>query len=287
MKVAVTKVGVTTNHSPSTLLFSFGCSNWFSTFEFQKFCSSPKPLKFQRKIACKCAAFMRDTNRETLRPGHGKMGVILPASEAHVNEAVMALKEGHVIAVPTDTLYGFACHACSPVAIKRIYEIKGRSSNNPLAICIADISDIKDFAEVSHIPDSLLNCLLPGPVTLVLERGKESMLEKSLNPGMDTIGVRIPECEFIRKVAHELGSALALTSANQSGQPSTVSVKEFEHLWQQCAFVFDGGQLPLGRAGSTVVDLTRPKCYRILREGSALIETQQILEKFGYEENKQ
>ncbi|KAH9300675.1 hypothetical protein KI387_012258, partial [Taxus chinensis] len=194
-------------------------------------------------------------------------GAVLPASEIHVKNAVEALRDGKVIAVPTDTLYGLACDACSSGAVQSIYEIKGRSMTSPLAVCVSDVLDVERFAVTSHLPDGLLHSLLPGPVTLVLDRGKESLLEKSLNPGIDTIGIRIPESDFIRMVARDFGSALALTSANQSGHSSSVCIEEFKQLWQECAYVFDGAQLPVGRAGSTIVDLTRPNFYKILRPG--------------------
>lgn len=97
--------------------------------------------------------------------------------------------------------------------------------------------------------------------------GESSVLERSLNPGLDSIGVRVPDCNFIRIIARGSGTALALTSANLSGQPSSVCIKDFEKLWEHCAFVYDGGLLPSGRAGSTVVDLTTPHKYKILRPG--------------------
>ena len=88
-----------------------------------------------------------------------------------------------------------------------------------------------------------------------------------MNPGLDSIGVRVPDFDFIRIIARGAESALALTSANVSGQPSSVSIKDFDNLWEHCAYVYDGGMLPAGRAGSTVVDLTKPGKYRILRPG--------------------
>lgn len=100
--------------------------------------------------------------------------------------------------------------------------------------------------------------------------GESSILEQSLNPGFDSIGVRVPDSNFIRVIARGSGTALALTSANLSGQPSSVCIKDFEKLWEHCAFVFDGGLLPSGRAGSTVVDLTTPHKYKILRPGRYL-----------------
>jgi len=218
-----------------------------------------------------------DVNIET---SNTELGVnVRPATEAHAEEAIQALKFGKVIAVPTDTLYGFACDACSTEAVNRIYEIKGRKHTSPLAICVGDVSDIRRFAITDHLPHGLLDCLLPGPVTVVLSRGESSILEKSLNPGLDSIGVRVPDCNFIRVIARGSGSALALTSANLSGQPSSVCVKDFEKLWEHCAYVYDGSVLPSGRAGSTVVQLTKPGKYKILREGSAKEETVAVLER--------
>ncbi|XP_065021897.1 uncharacterized protein LOC135648297 isoform X1 [Musa acuminata AAA Group] len=213
-----------------------------------------------------------------------RTGVVLPATDDHIEEAIEAIKTEQVIAVPTDTLYGFACDACSADAVNKIYEIKGRKQTSPLAISVAGVSDISRFATVDHLPHGLLDSLLPGPVTVVLRRGDSSILDKSLNPGLDSIGVRVPDFNFIRAVARGSGSALALTSANLSGQPSSVSIKDFENLWQYCAYVYDGGVLPSGRAGSTVVDLIKPGLFKILRPGSARQETTAILEKFGLEE---
>ncbi|KAK6936038.1 Threonylcarbamoyl-AMP synthase-like domain [Dillenia turbinata] len=211
-------------------------------------------------------------------------GIVHPASEQYAEEAIQALKDGKVIAVPTDTLYGFACDACSMEAVNRIYDIKGRKHTSPLAICVGDVLDIMRFAITDHLPDGLLDSLLPGPVTVVLRRGESSLLEKSLNLGLESIGVRVPDCDFIRVISRGSGSALALTSANLSGQPSSVSVKDFENLWQHCAYVYDGGVLPSGRAGSTVVDLTNSGKYKILRPGSAKEETVAILERHSLKE---
>ncbi|XP_057722690.1 uncharacterized protein LOC130936613 isoform X2 [Arachis stenosperma] len=208
-----------------------------------------------------------------------------PATDAYAPEAVEALRAGKVIAVPTDTLYGFACDACSLEAVNRIYEIKGRKHTSPLAICVGDVSDICHFAVTDHLPHGLLDSLLPGPVTVVLSRGDSSVLEQSLNPGFDSIGVRVPDNNFIRVIARGSGTALALTSANLSGQPSSVCIRDFENLWEHCAFVYDGGVLPSGRAGSTVVDLTTPHKYKILRPGSAKEETIAILEKHSLVES--
>ncbi|KZV54114.1 yrdC domain-containing protein, mitochondrial [Dorcoceras hygrometricum] len=203
--------------------------------------------------------------------GIGEFGVLRPAMEDYAQEAVKAVKAGKVIVVPTDTLYGFACDAClrrrlvtfrnSMDTVHRIYEIKGRKYRSPLAICVGDVEDIQRFAITDHLSNVLLNFLLPGPVTLVLRRGVSSILEKFLNLGLESIGVRVPGYNFIRFIARESRSALALTSANLSGRPSSLDIKDFENLWKYCAYIYDGGVIPYDRVGSTVVDLTEPGRY--------------------------
>ncbi|KAK6164077.1 hypothetical protein DH2020_000941 [Rehmannia glutinosa] len=215
-----------------------------------------------------------------------KMGLLRPATEDYAAEAIEAVRSGKVIAVPTDTLYGFACDACSVEAVHRIYEIKGRKYTSPLAICVGDVFDIKRFAVTDHLPHGLLNALLPGPVTVVLRRGSGVKYPREIfKPRLDSIGVRVPDCNFIRVIARGSGSALALTSANLSGQPSSVDVRDFENLWHHCAYVYDGGALPSGRAGSTVVDLSMLGKYKILRPGSAKEETVAILERHALVED--
>lgn len=209
--------------------------------------------------------------------------MVIPASVLHVSSAVAALLAGEVIAVPTDTLYGLACDACSPSAIGRIYEIKSRDQAKSLAVCVADVEDVSRYATTRHLPGGLLEQLLPGPVTLVLPRDEGSQLHPALNPGVKSVGVRIPQSEFIRGVARSFGKALALTSANVSGTTSTVCVDEFQSLWQHCAHVFDAGTLSAGRLGSTVVDLTVPGLYQIIRSGGAMEATDAVLRSFGME----
>ncbi|KAL5130244.1 YrdC domain-containing protein, mitochondrial [Glycine soja] len=174
--------------------------------------------------------------------------MVHPATDAYAGEAVEALKTG------------------SLEAVNRIYEIKGRKHTSPLASCVGDVSDIARFAVTDHLPHGLLDCLLPGP--------ESSILERSLNPGFDSIGVRVPDCNFIRIIACGSGTALALTSANLILFPSKIL-----RTSGNIAFVYDGGLIPSSLAGSMVVDLTTPHKYKILRPGSAKEETVAILEK--------
>ena len=91
----------------------------------------------------------------------------------------------------------------------------------------------------------------------------------------------MPDCAFIRQLCAGFGGALALTSANLSGQPSSLKVDDFRELWPRCGAVYDGGSIPEAPAGSTIVDLSQPGCYSIAREGIALAATVEKLTAAG------
>ncbi|XP_075709356.1 threonylcarbamoyl-AMP synthase [Rhinoderma darwinii] len=201
-----------------------------------------------------------------------------------LNTSAGVLQQDGVIGVPTDTIYGIACLAQSSQSIRNIYNVKGRNGTNPLAICVGAIEDMYKYCQV-NVPDQLLRDLLPGPVTLVMERSDE--LNKELNPYTSLVGVRIPDHAFIRQLAQICSEPLALTSANISTQPSTLSVEEFKDLWPVLSLVVDGGPIgdlssPECRLGSTVVDLSVTGKFTIIRPGCALIPTLEILKnKYG------
>lgn len=198
--------------------------------------------------------------------------------------AAECLDKGQVIAVPTDTIYGLACSANCPNAIKKLYTIKGRDSEKPVAICVTHISDVRKWGEAEHLNDYLLNSLLPGPVTVVLERTK-LLNNPYLNPATTKIGIRIPKHHFMNKVTGIFDMPVALTSANCSNEPSTLSVTEFEHLFEHLGAVFDGGLLNQGsdqsRTGSTVIDLSKVGFYNVIRKGTSFDKVVRIVKSFG------
>lgn len=194
------------------------------------------------------------------------------------------LRQHRVIALPTDTIYGLACCANSEPAIRRLYAIKGREQTKAVAICVASLEQLRHWGDAAHLPDELLRRLLPGPVTLVLRKRTEHLRNAYLNPGFEKIGVRIPDSQFIRAVCEAYALPLALTSANRSAAPSTLSVGEFEELWPALAVVFDGGAVGLTqeqRAGSTIVDLSERGACRVVRSGIRAAETLHVIGEFG------
>ncbi|XP_076136614.1 threonylcarbamoyl-AMP synthase [Alosa pseudoharengus] len=197
-----------------------------------------------------------------------------------LKSTVNALKDGEVVAVPTDTLYGLACLAQNSEAVKKVYNIKGRNGQKPLAICVGEIEEIYTYCKVV-VKRELLENVLPGPVTLVLERSEE--LNPNLNPFTPLVGVRIPDHPFMRRLCQMCGEPLALTSANISSQTSTVDIHEFQELWPKVAVVVNGGRIgDQSRQGSTVVNLSVPGRYSIIRPGCALTPTLNVLDrKYG------
>lgn len=208
------------------------------------------------------------------------------ASEAELlafaaREAVPALRGGGVIAVPTDTIYGVCCASQSAAAVRRLYALKGRDADKPVAVCVPSLAAVREVAELT-VGDDVLGALLPGPVTLVFTRTPR--LNPELNPGTRLVGVRIPDHPFVRALCAAAGEPLALTSANASGERSTLSVDEFAYLWPRLDVVLDGGAIapsPAQRSGSTIVDLSVPGVYRVVRTGSAEAATRATLARFG------
>uniref|UniRef100_A0A182WJC4 Threonylcarbamoyl-AMP synthase n=1 Tax=Anopheles minimus TaxID=112268 RepID=A0A182WJC4_9DIPT len=210
-------------------------------------------------------------------------GQVLPepistSNSGAIQIAVEKLKKGEVIAIPTDTVYGLACNANDPEAIRHLYRIKGRSDLKPVAICVATIKDLRYWGVTDHLSDSLLNDLLPGAVTIVVKRSLH-LNNPMLNPEETNIGIRITKNPFIQDVCKLFKLPIALTSANKSASKSTLEVYEFEELWPQLGAVFNGGHLGLSeeqRAASTVIDLSTPEYYKIIRYGvsvEAIIKT--------------
>lgn len=235
-------------------------------------------LAFYRAIKTVASSFI--SSRLELKMGKFCVPSTAPAAVALAKERLL---NEQVIALPTDTVYGLACSANSERAIQRLYEIKGRNEEKPVAICVADLEDVYHWGDAGHLPRAMLEQLLPGPVTIVVNRSQH-LNNPFLNNGIARIGIRIPAFDFIRDLSRSFKQPIALTSANRSSEKSTLHVEEFRELWPELGIVIDGGQLGLTesqRSASTVVDLSQPGQYNIIREGVAAENTRRIVEEFG------
>lgn len=165
---------------------------------------------------------------------------------------------GGVVLVPTETVYGLVCDWEDELARQRIYELKGRSENKPLAMFAATAEMAEKFGvKLNNEAQILLEKFAPGPITVIAPGSKK----------YPTIGVRIPDHEFIRQLLDKYNRPLASTSANASGMPNVLTpAAAVAELHGVVDMVVDGGTLPCDAAASTVVTVCEKPC-RILRQG--------------------
>src|SRR5688500_5804870 len=175
-----------------------------------------------------------------------------------------ALRSGGVVVLPTDTLYGLVALAADPAATARLFEIKGRTGDVPLAVLCADVEHAMDLVDAPVDPSvrAVAERWWPGALTLVLPR--RAGLHLHLGEPQSTIGLRVPDQDLVREVARQVGP-LAATSANLHGAPpATTAAGAIEALGAGVVLAVDGGEL--ADTASTVIDATR-RPWRVLREG--------------------
>jgi L-threonylcarbamoyladenylate synthase len=191
---------------------------------------------------------------------------IVPDGDAARAEAVDLLRTGHIVAVPTDTVYGIAADMALPDAIERLFAAKQRPPEKAVAVLLADVDQAWGLGVESPAARVLGDRIWPGGLTLVLPVRPGVVLPRVLAAGTPTIGVRVPDHETPRALARALGP-LPTTSANVSGLPDLRDAYEIaERLGDALALVIDGGPIS-GRPASTVVDCTL-EWPSILREGA-------------------
>ena len=187
-------------------------------------------------------------------------------AEEELSRASRLLRDGGVVAIPTDTLYGLAADAFSATAIERVFAIKERPEGMALPVLLAGLDQLS--AVVPGVPPdavSLAEAFWPGPLTLVLPRA--DTLPPRLTAGGPTVAVRVPAHPVPRQLARRLGRPITGTSANISGAPDPRSSDELRHqVGGRVDCVVSLGPSPAGTA-STIVDLTG-EYPKLLREGA-------------------
>jgi L-threonylcarbamoyladenylate synthase len=193
----------------------------------------------------------------------------------NLSKAKIAIEKGDVVAIPTETVYGLAANAYNTKAVKKIFSLKNRPSNNPLIIHFKNAEQIKKEAVINKYFLKLVKKFSPGPLTYVLKKKRNSRISKLANKGLATIAVRIPSERNTIKLLNILNCPLAAPSANRSKSLSPTTAKHVaEEFGNSIKMIIDGGSCKIG-IESTVIDLTtKPK---ILREGGLSSE---VIEKF-------
>ena len=211
-------------------------------------------------------------------------------SSAVINEAVQTLREGGLVAFPTETVYGLGADAKNAEAIKKIFSAKGRPSNHPLIVHLA-APDKFDQAQIDWVPliapwvrdlseDALklMNAFWPGPLTLVFKKDKSVLNE--LTGGQDTVAIRAPAHPIAQELLRKFKGGVVAPSANRFGKVSPTSAadvrNEFEGMLD--LMVLDGGDCEVG-IESTIIDLSSGDSAILLRPG--VITPKEILAKTG------
>ena len=185
--------------------------------------------------------------------------------EKGLDEAARLLKDGELVAIPTETVYGLAANALDGNAVKNIFVAKGRPQDNPLIVHIAEIDEIlplvKNFDERAR---ALAEAYWPGPLTMILP--KSDIIPNEVCAGLDTVAIRMPSHPIAHEIIKKCGFPLAAPSANTSGKPSpTTAAHVMNDMDGKIAAVVDGGSCSVG-VESTVVTLACP-VPRVLRPG--------------------
>jgi L-threonylcarbamoyladenylate synthase len=190
--------------------------------------------------------------------------IIQAGSEGAQRRAVQVLRDGGLIAFPTDTVYGVAALPWDVNAVARLYAAKQRPESLPIPLLLSDADQLSRVATLAPEFAPLAERFWPGGLTLVLS--KTDTVSDIVSPG-PTVAVRVPDLPLARDLIREAGGVLAVTSANISGQPSPVTAGEVERqLGGRIELILDGGPCPGGIASSLLDCAASPP--RLLRRGA-------------------
>ncbi len=192
------------------------------------------------------------------------------SGDVAIKEGATLIKSGEVVAFPTETVYGLGGNALAPNSIAKIYQAKGRPSDNPLIVHVSCVEDIyplvREFSDVNRM---LADTFMPGALTLLFPRSEQVPIE--VTAGLDTVGIRIPSCAIARKFIAACGVPIAAPSANASTRVSpTTAAHVLEDMDGRIPLIIDGGESEVG-IESTVLDLTCD-IPTILRPGAITAE---------------
>ena len=190
----------------------------------------------------------------------------LSASDANTAmTAAKIIKDGGLVAVPTETVYGLGANGLDPAAVIKIFEAKGRPQDNPLILHICGAEQMEDLChDIPSAAYALAEAFWPGPLTMVLPA--KDIVPLSTRAGLPSVAVRCPDCEITREIIRLSGVPIAAPSANISGKPSTTTAEHVRHDHDgRIDCIVDGGPCRVG-VESTIIDLT-DGTPRLLRPG--------------------
>ena len=172
-----------------------------------------------------------------------------------LKEAGQIIRDGGLVAFPTETVYGLGANALDAQAAMKVYAAKGRPSDNPLIAHICDIEMLKPLVKkIPPMAEKLMDAFWPGPLTLIFE--KSDIVPKGTTGGLDTVAIRFPNHPIASRLIKEAGTSIAAPSANLSGKPSpTLGEHVIDDLDGRIDMIIDGGMVGMGLE-STIIDVT-------------------------------
>ncbi len=186
---------------------------------------------------------------------------------AHIAQAATRLREGHLVAFPTETVYGLGADATNDTAVAHIFKAKGRPHFNPLIVHVSDAEKANEVSMIDAISQVLIEKFWPGPLTLVLPRRDEAPLSLLVSAGLDSVAVRQPAHAVAHALLREAGRPIAAPSANRSGRLSPTTADHVaESLGEDVSMILDGGPCARGLE-STIVQVS-DKQAALLRPGA-------------------
>ncbi len=189
-----------------------------------------------------------------------------PATQEMITRAGKCIREGGLVVFPTETVYGLGGDATCAKSARRIYAAKGRPSDNPLIIHVADPADAADYAQICPTYERLARAFMPGPLTVILPR--KQTIPTETTGGLETVAVRCPSHPVARALIRAAGVPIAAPSANLSGKPSpTCAHHVAEDMNGRVDVILDGGDCEIGLE-STIVAVDGDDCVTLLRPGA-------------------
>ena len=195
------------------------------------------------------------------------VATVCAADSAAISTAAALIRDGRLVAFPTETVYGLGADATNGKAVAAIFAAKGRPRFNPLIVHVKNLEQATEFAEFSPLAKALSAAFWPGPLTLVLPRLRDCRLSLLVSAGLDTVAMRAPSHPVAARLIAEAGVPLAAPSANPSGRVSATSAAHVaEELGGKVDLILDGGSTPLG-IESTVIGFEGGRAV-LLRPGA-------------------
>jgi L-threonylcarbamoyladenylate synthase len=202
---------------------------------------------------------------------------VLRATQVEIDTAVQTLREGGLVAFPTETVYGLGANASNPTAVRRVFEAKGRPASHPLIVHLAAANQLSRWVrEIPEVALRLAEAFWPGPLTLVLPRALT--VSDLVTGGQDTVAVRVPSHPMARQLLSGFGGGVVAPSANRFGRVSPTRAEHVrEELRDGVDIILDGGECHIGLE-STIVAFEGP-AVRLLRPGG--ISAAQLRSRIG------